>query len=302
MKIFPLCFSLLFASFFAFGQPGKPEPTQALATFPFVSKLKNDAKGEAKASELKSFVCEKFAQKPRFNFIDREVSSDIMAEIKNQAQEVFINSPVVAEQLKQWGASHLLTGILNNATGSISKTSMMGVPMTSLKGDVTFDLVITEVSTGKTMARKSFKASGSEDAGVSYGNFSSSNNSNPNDVAVAVCKNSIQKQVDEWLKDLFVPPLKFLKVSEADEKTGVAKKLLMKGGEEGTFSKGDKIIANSIEMLEGVRITRKIGMLEVGENLGQAIEIKIKDGAPIIDKAIKNNEPIEFLKFVPASK
>lgn len=187
----------------------------------------------------------------RFIVVDRTSYDKIQAELEFQKTEAFIDSKNTAEQGVAMAAKYMIIGHLiklniytmKNPDGSIN----------GYKASAAFTLKVNNVETGETTEAESFQTSVSPQAASK-------------EQAINQALQSVEEPLKEYFIKTFPVSAKILKILES--KKDAAKIVLISGGKNHGIAKGDKLIVEYIEELNGKPYPTQIGEIQVEELSG----------------------------------
>jgi len=122
------------------------------------------------------------------------------------------------------------------------------------------------------------------------------------DGALAVVLKDLNKKVQDFVRKSFPIVVEIISIEKTDKK-GIAKEILIAGGEQDGMKKKVKLVVfkNESITVRGETLNRKkrMGLIEVIRTEGNNFSVcKIKEGANMITRAINNNDILQAEVFV----
>ena len=202
---------------------------------------------------IQDLVSNAFLSTKRFTLVEREKMDQIKKEKKTQQGEDFLDG-VTVEQSKSLGADYLITGNVLEATFEEKSSSVgYGLSIPSRKAKISFNIKVTDVSTGEIMATEKFNADASGKNGY--------------DEALKIIKPNIEK----FIKDNFKISASIASI-EAKNASNEATKVLISGGTAIGLKPNTtlKVFELTSLMVDGKKIPRK-------KEIGQIVVEKVED-------------------------
>lgn len=202
---------------------------------------------------IQDLVSNAFLSTKRFTLVEREKMNQIKKEKKTQQGEDFLDG-VTVEQSKSLGADYLITGNVLEATFEEKSSSVgYGLSIPSRKAKISFNIKVTDVSTGEIMATEKFNAD--------------ANGKNGYDEALKIIKPNIEK----FIKDNFKISASIASI-EAKNASNEATKVLISGGTAIGLKPNTtlKVFELTSLMVDGKKIPRK-------KEIGQIVVEKVED-------------------------
>jgi len=289
----------------AITKANQKEEKVSLAILPFVLSNASATANKGNVATIQETVAMEFADKSKFNVLDKPKFDKIVQDLKIQSSEDFLNSKII-KQAKQMGARFLVTGLVSEykmtwseKTNPKKKKEKIISYLCSLK----MSFAIIDVETGKLLFddpinTTSDDANGSDSLSASRKALSDMHNEvkaqikNIGDVA-AGNTNDAKDNRDE--------DLKILGVDKADKK-GLPETILLNGGgtiiKDGPDAKKIMISVCVPETVAGYKRDKEIGQLKVAKVENEVVICEVKSGAKEIGDGIKAKTAF-IVKIIP---